>query len=133
MILRLLIIVLIAVPIIEIWGLLQVSDWIGAWPTLLAVIATGVIGGYLAKQQGLRTLHLIQLQIQQRQMPGQPLLDGLCILAGGVLLLTPGFFTDALGFVLLIPVTRGIIQLGLKRFFQKHIRSGTIITIFPRR
>lgn len=129
MIFRILILILIIVPIIEIWGLLQVGEWVGAWPTIFAVIATGVIGGYLAKRQGLQTLRLAQLQMQQRQIPGEALLDGICILAGGILLLTPGFFTDATGFILLMPLTRGIIKHWMKRWFNRIIRDGTIITI----
>lgn len=130
MIFRLLILILITVPIVEIWGLLKVGEWVGAGPTVLAVIGTGVIGGYLAKQQGLQTLRLAQLQMQQRQLPGGALLDGICILGGGILLLTPGFFTDAIGFILLLPLTRGIVKLWLKRWLQKLIREGRIITIW---
>lgn len=129
MIFRTIVIILIVVPVIEIWALLQVGHLIGAWPTVLVVIATGIIGGYLAKQQGLKTVRLAQLQMQRGQMPGDALLDGICILSGGILLLTPGLFTDATGFLLLIPVTRGIVKLWLRRLFDKFIRDGTIITI----
>lgn len=129
MIFRILILILIIVPIIEIWGLLQVGKWVGAWPTIFAVIATGVIGGYLAKRQGLQILRLAQLQMQQRQIPGEAILDGICILSGGISLLTPGFFTDTLGLILLVPVTRGIVKLWLKRWFNNLIRDGKIITI----
>ena len=129
MIFRILILILIIVPIIEIWGLLQVGKWVGAWPTIFAVIATGVIGGYLAKRQGLQILRLAQLQMQQQQIPGEAILDGICILSGGISLLTPGFFTDTLGLILLVPVTRGIVKLWLKRWFNNLIRDGKIITI----
>lgn len=129
MIFRILVLILIVIPIIEIWGLLQVSEWVGAWPTVLAVIATGLIGGYLVKRQGLQTLRLAQLQMQQGRIPGEAILDGMCILAGGLMLLTPGFFTDTVGLILLIPLTRGIVKLWLKRWFDKWIRDGKIITI----
>lgn len=130
LIFRLLILMLITVPIIEIWGMLKVGEWVGAGPTVLAVIATGVVGGYLAKQQGLQTWRLAQLQMQQRELPGEAILDGVCILVGGILLLTPGFFTDAIGFILILPLTRGIVKLWLKCWLQKLIREGRIITIW---
>lgn len=129
LLLRVLIFILIVVPIIEIWALLQVGEWIGAWPTVLAVIATGIVGGYLARWQGLQTYRLAQLQMQRGELPGDALLDGICILTGGLLLLTPGFFTDSVGFVLLLPLTRGVVKLWLKRWFNRLIRDGTIITI----
>lgn len=129
MIFRLIVLFLIIVPIIEIWGLLQIGHWVGAWPTVLGVITTGVVGGYLAKRQGLQTLRLVQLQIEQRQVPGEAILDGICILMGGLMLLTPGFFTDVIGFLLLVPLTRGIVKLWLKRWFYHLIRNGKFITI----
>lgn len=129
LIFRLLVLTIIIVPIVEIWGILQVGHWVGAWPTVFLIVATGVIGGYLAKRQGLQTLRLVQLQIEQRQMPGEAILDGICILIGGLMLLAPGFFTDAIGFVLLLPWTRGIVKLWLKRWFNHLIRNGKFITL----
>ena len=129
MLLRVIVIVLIIVPIIEIWGLLQVGEWIGAWPTVFAVIATGVIGGMLAKWQGLQTWRLAQLQIAQRQVPAEAVLDGICIFFGGVLLMAPGFFTDATGLLLLLPWTRSIVKLWLKGWFYRLVRDGKVITI----
>lgn len=129
MIFRLLVLILIIVPIIELWGLLQAGEWFGAWPTVLAVIATGVIGGHLARRQGLQTWKLVQLQIEQRQVPGEALLDGICILFGGLLLLMPGFFTDTIGFLFLIPLTRGIIKLWIKHAFYRFIRDGKFLII----
>lgn len=129
MLLRVIVLILIIVPLIEIWGLLQVGEWIGAWPTVLAVIATGVIGGTLAKWQGLQTWRLAQLQIGQRQVPGEAVLDGICILMGGIMLLTPGFFTDFMGLLLLLPWTRRFVKLWLKRWFYRLVRDGRVITI----
>lgn len=127
--LRIIVIALIAVPFIEIWGLLKVGQWIGPWPTILAVVLTAVLGGFLTKQQGLQVLRLVQLQLRRGELPGSAIIDGVCILAGGVLLMTPGFFTDALGFLLLLPFTRGIVKIWLKKGFLTMIRDGKTIII----
>ncbi|OYD08401.1 FxsA family protein [Paludifilum halophilum] len=130
---RLIILALILIPALEIWGLVTVGSWIGAWPTVLAVIVTGVVGGYLARWQGLQTIRLAQIQLRNNELPGEALLEGICILSGGLLLLTPGFFTDAFGFLLLIPYTRGMIKLVLKRWLNKMIAEGRVYRVDYRR
>ncbi|MBA4495286.1 FxsA family protein [Paenactinomyces guangxiensis] len=119
--------VIIVIPVIELWGLITVGSWIGAFPTILLVIATGVIGGYLARREGIHTYRLFMIQLRNGELPGDTLLDGACVLVGGVFLLTPGFFTDIIGFLLLFPYSRGIIKLFLKRWFNKKIRNGNFI------
>lgn len=126
---RILILLLIIVPVAELWVLLAVGKWIGAWYTVGLVILTGVLGAWLAKHEGLQTLQLIRLQLSRGEMPGVPLMDGACILFGGAALLTPGFITDTVGFFLLIPYTRNIVKAWLKRLFEKWIRNGKFIMI----
>lgn len=123
---RILILTLIAVPALEIWGFITAGKVIGSWPTVLLVIVTGVAGGYLARWQGLQTLNLARIQLSRGELPGDALLDGVCILAGGLLLLAPGFFTDALGLLLLIPYTRGMVKLLLKRKLAQWMDDGRI-------
>lgn len=130
--LRIIIFILIVVPALEIWGLVSVGNIIGAWPTVALVITTGIIGGYLARWQGLQTLRLLQVQLHNNEMPGETLLDGVCILIGGIMLMTPGFFTDFLGLILLIPSTRGIIRTFLKRWFSKWMAQGRIYQVHRR-
>ncbi|PTX63229.1 UPF0716 protein FxsA [Melghirimyces profundicolus] len=130
---RILVLIMILVPALEIWGLVTVGEVIGAWPTVLAVIATGVAGGYLARWQGLQTLRLTQIQLNNGELPGDALLDGICILSGGLLLLTPGFFTDAVGFLLLVPYTRGLVKLFIKRRLTRMIEEGRVFRISRRR
>ncbi|SMO33760.1 FxsA family protein [Melghirimyces algeriensis] len=129
---RILVLILIVVPALEIWGLVKVGEAIGAWPTALAVIATGVAGGYLARWQGLQTIRLAQVQMSNRELPGEAVLDGICILSGGLLLLTPGFFTDTIGFLLLFPYTRGMIKILLKGLLLRMV-DGRIRWWFVRR
>ncbi|MDR6226620.1 FxsA family protein [Desmospora profundinema] len=132
MVFRIIILLLIIVPAMEIWGLVTVGSWIGAGPTVLLVIATGLVGGYLAKWQGLQTLRLAQIQLRNNELPGEAILDGICILCGGLLLLTPGFFTDAIGFALLLPYPRGMIKLFMKKTLTRMMQNGTLIWVTRR-
>ncbi len=132
MLLRLIVLLVILVPAIELWGIITVGRFIGAGPTVLIIILTGILGGYFAKQQGWQTLRLAQIQLNRGELPTEALLDGVCILAGGVLLITPGFITDLIGVLLLIPLTRGIIKLWTKAYLLKKIRSGGRIIWYRR-
>ncbi len=132
MLLRLIVLLVILVPAIELWGIITVGRFIGAGPTVLIVILTGILGGYFAKRQGWQTFRLAQIQLNRGELPADALLDGVCILAGGVLLITPGFFTDILGLLLLIPLSRGIIKLWTKAYLLKKIRTGGRIIWYRR-
>ncbi|WP_198317403.1 FxsA family protein [Cytobacillus praedii] len=103
---RYLLLLLIIVPAAEISVLLLSGNLIGFWPTLGVILFTGVLGAYLAKKQGLETIKKVQDQLRYGQMPGEAILEGICILAGGILLLTPGFITDITGLLLLAPPTQ---------------------------
>jgi UPF0716 protein FxsA len=122
--LRVLIVLLLLIPVLEIWLLMATGKAIGWVPTLLLCILTGVTGAWLARRQGLQFFRLAQLQLSRGEMPGEVILDGIFVFMGGLLLLTPGFFTDFLGFSLLIPYTRGIARLCTKRWLDKKIRNG---------
>ena len=101
----------------------------GVGYTLAIVIITGVAGAYLAKLQGLRTLRRIQDDMRQGRMPADKLFDGLLILCSGILLLTPGFITDLIGFAGLIPFSRNLFRNLLKRKIKDMISQGKVITI----
>lgn len=120
---------LIALPAIEISVLLLTGKTIGFWPTLLLMISTGVIGAYLAKQQGYETLRKAQEQMRYGQVPGDALLDGICVLVGGTLLLTPGFVSDIMGLFLLLPPTRKIIKPILMKIIRNMIDKRNITII----
>ncbi|WP_019121946.1 FxsA family protein [Brevibacillus massiliensis] len=129
---RILIVLFIFVPIIELWGLIAVGKVIGGWQTVGLAILISIFGAWLAKQQGLQVLRLVQLQLSRGQMPTDALLDGLLVLFGGLLLLVPGFFTDLLGLLLLIPYTRMFVHFFLKKWIQFLIVSGKIRFLFRR-
>ena len=96
----------LAIPIVEIYLLIQVGEVIGAGWTILLVVLTAVIGVWLLRIQGLSTLTRAQQKLQDNQLPARELLEGMALVVAGAFLLTPGFFTDALGFLLLFPPTR---------------------------
>lgn len=100
---------LIGIPIAEIAVFIEAGDRIGLWPTVFAIIATAAIGMTIIRIQGLAVLRRAQEQLQAEQFPGVEIFDGLCLLIAGGCLITPGFITDAFGFLLLIvPLRRWI-------------------------
>jgi UPF0716 protein FxsA len=103
----------IGVPLIEILLFIEVGGLIGAWPTIGLVVLTAVIGTALLRQQGLATLARAQAEMDAERLPVRELFDGVCLVFGGALLLTPGFLTDAIGFALLIPPLRVVLGRGV--------------------
>ncbi len=102
------------IPIIEVYLLIEVGSRIGAGWTILLVITTAVIGVNLLRQQGISTLMRANQVMSQGQVPAMEMMEGLLLAVGGALLITPGFFTDVIGFICLLPFTRrGIIQCWL--------------------
>ena len=91
------------IPLIEIGLFIQIGGWIGLWPTLLVVVLTAILGTYLVRDQGRKALGELQRSFSELDDPSEPLAHGAMILVAGALLLTPGFFTDGVGFLLLIP------------------------------
>ncbi|MFG0212028.1 FxsA family protein [Brevibacillus porteri] len=117
---------------LELWGLITIGSWIGGWNTVVLVILTGILGAWLAKQQGMQVFRMVQHQLARGQMPTDSLIDGVLILIGAILLLLPGFVTDVIGLVFLIPYTRMIIRHLLKRWLWNLISSGRVQLFFRR-
>lgn len=99
-------ILLVTVPIIEIALFIEIGGWLGTWPTIGIVVLTAILGSVLLRRQGLAALGNLQSRLQRGESPEHLLADGAMILVAGVLLMTPGFFTDALGLALLFPGVR---------------------------
>lgn len=99
-------ILFIAIPIVEIFVLIKVGSALGVWTTIAIVILTAVVGTMMLRAQSLSTLKSVQGKLDAGELPAQQLLEGVALLIGGVLLLTPGFITDAFGFFCLLPPTR---------------------------
>jgi UPF0716 protein FxsA len=110
------------VPLIEIMLFIEIGSRIGTWTTLLIIAVTAVWGAALAHREGWRVWVRLQDRLRSGQMPAEELLDGLLVLVAGALLLTPGFFTDAVGFLLLLPPSRQVIKRWLQRRFSRRLR-----------
>lgn len=107
------------VPLIEIYLLIEVGSVIGAGWTILLVVLTAVIGVNLLRQQGVSTLMRANQVMSQGQIPAMEMMEGIVLAVGGALLITPGFFTDILGFLCLIPQTR-------RGFIRRLLLNSTI-------
>lgn len=106
------------VPLIEIGLFIQIGGWIGLWPTLAIVVLTAILGTYLVRSQGIMALNNLRGSFSRLEDPSEPLAHGAMILLAGALLLTPGFFTDAVGFALLAPPIRS----ALIAYMRKHVK-----------
>ena len=126
-----LIILFTILPALELALLIKVGTHIGVGNTLLIILSTGILGAYLTRLQGFRVLQKIHDDLNHGIMPNDQLMDGMMILAGGILLLTPGFITDFLGLLMLIPWTRALIKKWLNWKLQDMIKTGQIVTITP--
>ncbi|GIP33704.1 FxsA family protein [Paenibacillus sp. J2TS4] len=127
-----LILLLITVPALEIWGIIAVGSWIGGWQTFLLIVLTGLIGAYLAKSEGRKVWEYAQQQMALGYSPTASLLDGIIVFAGGVFLLAPGFITDIVGLVLLLPFTRPVVKRWLYLWIERQIQKGRFL-FFTRR
>lgn len=112
----------IFVPLIEIGLFIQVGGMIGMWPTLAVVLITAVFGSFMIRSQGVATFARLQKSISNLNDPTEPLAHGAMIIFAGALLLTPGFFTDAIGLLLLIP--------GVRSAIYTYVRSRMVVSTF---
>ena len=128
MILGYLILLFTIIPVIELAILIKIGQVIGLWPTIAIVIITGVSGAFLAKSQGLLTLRRMQDEVNMGIMPGEEILNGILILCGGLLLITPGLLTDITGFLAIIPPARSLIKKLIKKKLHKLVDEGKVIT-----
>jgi UPF0716 protein FxsA len=113
-------ILFIALPILEIYVIIQVGQQIGAMPTLLLLVADALLGAWLVKREGRRAWDALTEAIQSGQTPGRQLADAALVLVGGTLLLTPGFVTDIFGFFFVLPFTRPVARRILMAFVARR-------------
>ena len=106
----LLVALFIVVPIVELWIIIEIGSLIGVWPTVALLLADALLGSLLLRQQGRGAWRRFNAALSERRFPGREVADGLLIAIGGTLLLTPGFVTDVVGLVFLIPPTRAIVR-----------------------
>lgn len=108
----------------EIGSIVLMSKWIGGWPTFALIVLTAACGVWLTMSEGRKVWADAARQLSSGQMPGWAILDGLCVLAGGLLLIVPGFLSDLAGISMLVPFTRRLYRLLLFGWLERKIRTG---------
>jgi len=116
-------VIFVATPILEIVLFIEIGGLIGVVPTIVIVIVTAIVGSILLRLQGSAVIRRTQMTLRAGELPVDPVIDGISLLMAGALLLTPGFFTDAVGFLLFVPPFRRAVA---RRIFQHMVRSGNV-------
>jgi UPF0716 protein FxsA len=121
-----LLLVLLLLGAAEIGVFVWAGGLLGPWWVVGLILLTGIVGITLAKKEGIETWYRAQRAIHNGQVPTREIVDGICIFIGGVFLLSPGFITDIIGFILVIPLTRRIVKPFLVILFEKFIDKNII-------
>ncbi|HJN45366.1 MAG: membrane protein FxsA [Acidobacteria bacterium] len=121
-----LLLLFIAIPVIELFLLIEIGQRVGTLTTVGIIIATGLVGASLARQQGMSTLARLRADLAASRLPAEPIVDGVLILVAAAVLITPGLLTDVAGFLCLIPAFRQLVRRYLKQTFERAVREGTI-------
>ncbi|HEX9969497.1 MAG TPA: FxsA family protein [Acidimicrobiales bacterium] len=116
----------LVVPFAELYVLLQVGQWIGVGETIALLVVVSVVGAWLVKREGLGVLRRAQARLQEGTMPGRELVDGVLILFAGALLLTPGFLTDVVGVLLLLPPVRAMLRSSTVKWLRLRAGVGMV-------
>ena len=128
-----LVVLFVAVPIVELAVIIQVGQLIGLWPTLALLVADSILGSVLMRSQGRAAWRAFNAALSAGRPPAREVLDGVLVIFGGALLLTPGFATDLLGLLLLLPPTRAVVRRVLvRRFAHRMVVAGTEAFTRPR-
>ena len=112
------------IPISELYLLIKIGYYMGAFNTILVVIVTGLLGAYLAKLQGIKTMMRVRESLNRGELPAEEMLDALLIFVAGIVLLTPGFITDLAGLGILVPKTRSWFKRWLRKKFDQWISEN---------
>ncbi|MFD2639867.1 FxsA family protein [Piscibacillus salipiscarius] len=123
---RILFFLIIVISAVEIALFVWLGNVFNVWFVLFGIILTGLAGAYLAKYQGTDTLNRARFELSHGRAPTDEILDGIAILVGAVLLFTPGFVTDTIGFLLLIPQTRKPAKIYIRKIVSEMFRKGSI-------
>ena len=115
---------LLTVPLVEIAVIIAVGRAIGGWPTFLLLLLESLLGAWLVRREGSRAWQALQTALRTGQMPSRELADAALVLVGGTLLLTPGFVTDAVGFVFVLPFTRPLTRGLLESAVRRRLLGG---------
>ena len=116
---------LLALVVLELWLLVQMSDAMGFFRTLALIFGAGIVGAWIARWQGFQAITRLQRDVQQGVLPARAIGDGALILLAGFLLILPGVISDILGLLLLIPPVRKLVMIAVRSWFVKHVRVQT--------
>ncbi len=114
------------VPLVELYLLIKMGSYLGAEATILLIVLTGMVGALLARMQGFRVIMQIRERLQEGRLPADELLAGGLIVAGGLLLVTPGLLTDVVGLAVLLPPIRSRAVDWIKDFLRRKIQEGQV-------
>lgn len=117
----LLVLALLVVPLLEVVAIIGVGRVIGGWPTFFLLLAESALGAWLVRREGARSWRALSLALRTGRMPSRELADAALVLVGGVLLLTPGFLTDLVGFAFIIPLTRPLARRSLEAVVARRL------------
>jgi len=109
------------VPVVELWLLLRIGGWLGAWATVGLVVLTGVVGATLARREGVHAWAAVQSELTAGRLPGRKLLEALLVLFAGIVLVTPGVLTDAVGLLLLVRPVRARLVRSLEDRYRRTL------------
>ncbi len=114
----------VLVPLLEIYLIVQTGQVVGVWWTILLLVASGVLGSVLVRREGRRAWRALQEALGSGRMPAQELADGALVLVGGTLLVTPGFVSDLVGLLCVLPLTRPLARTVLARVIARRMTAG---------
>ena len=119
-----LLLLFITVPLVELWVILEINQFVGIRWTIIVIVLTGILGSYLARRQGRAIMARIREELAAGRMPADRMIEGILLLAGGITLLFPGYITDLFGFALMVPGNRRL----LREYIKKKLKSRFSIT-----
>src|SRR6058998_3010634 len=125
--------IFVLVQILEIWILIQVGQAIGGWQTLALLVVDSLLGAWLLRHQGRATWRAFRQALDERRVPAREVADGALVLVGGTLLLTPGFLSDIVGLLFLIPPTRAVIRPVLTSYVARRLGLGIVAPVLGTR
>ncbi|MDE0269223.1 MAG: FxsA family protein [Acidimicrobiaceae bacterium] len=120
--LAILLFALLCIPLLELFVIVQLSDFAGFWQTITLMVLVSVVGAFMVRHSGFGIMQKMRSRLAQGELPAAELVEGVLILVSGALMLTPGFFTDTIGLLLLVQPTRVIVRKALMRYFSKKIQ-----------
>ena len=126
----LLVALLVIVPLLELYVLIQAGQLLGIVPTLLLLFAMSLLGGYLLRREGAKTWGAFRAALSQGRVPAAEVADGALVLLGGALLLTPGFVTDLFGLACVLPPSRAVLRRTITRVAARRLGVGGLLGEF---